>query len=331
MYEVMRKYYIFGYSDYIKNSLDDIISESNVKYFDLFKPTSKVKWIIHRLFVSRYTHCFSRILMPIWGKTYWEGNEPEKDSDAVLLLYEINPISNKQDWIMHVKKTHPSIKVVYIFTNIIDANNEWRLHRILNRRELYDIVMTFNKSDAEKYNLTHYEGVFSPKKIDQSLVDSAKPYDVYFCGLDKGRLKLLNEIYMCLTSKGITCRFDVIYPQIDVNPDAKGIVTHTSLVDNDTMLANVLKCKCILEVMVDRTQPGSSLRMCESIAYGKKLLTNNPFAKEKSFYNKKQMFYFDSPDDIDIDFIRSSIEEADYAEKDSLSPRNLLAFIDSQV
>ena len=331
----VEKYYIFGYSDYIKNSLADILSLKNVLYFDLYRPSNIFKRIIHRVFISRYTHLLSRILIPLWKNVYWLGETIDKDKVCVVVLYEINPISNKQEWIDCMRKLYPKMRFVYIFTNIIDRNNEWRLRRIVRNRNLYDLVLTFNRADAEKYGLDYYEGVFSRKSVSSALIQKAVQTDVYFCGLDKGRLKTLGEIYCYLKKRGINCVFDIIYPkddlELDDGVDPCGFRLHSEMLQNDVMLANVIKCECILEVLVDVTQPGSSLRMCEAVVYGKKLLTNNPFIFEKYFYDEAQMFYFKKPQDIDIQFIQQPNKHKDYLPEDLLSPKRLLDFIEKRV
>lgn len=326
-----KKYHIFGYSDYIKNSLNDIIDLDNVYYYECFEGCNYKERIIHRLFVSRYSHLFSGLIMPVWKNKYWLNRKPKKTDDIVLILYEINPLSNKIQWIRSVRNEFPNAKIVYIFTNIIDEHRMWRVNQIASNRELFDLVLTFNKSDADKYEMTHYEGVFSAKVINPKLIQEAEQCDVYFCGLDKGRLVFLKEIYDYLTSHGIKCIFDIIYPEDNGIEETDGFRYHKELINNDEMLANVNKAKCILEVMVDRTQPGSSLRMCESIAYKKKLLTNNSYITEKPFFNEKQMKYFDKPEDIDIKYILNDIDESDYLPKDLLSPTKLLEFIEGHL
>ena len=325
------QFYIFGYSDYIKNSLNDIIDLPEVKYYDLYYDQSRVKRITHRIFVSKHVKVFSKLIMPFWYKTYWKDKEPSLNEIPIIVLYEINPLSNKTQWIRKIKNQYPNAKIIYIFTNIIDDHNLWRMKQILSERNLYDLVLTFNMSDAEKYNIDYYEGVFSPKTISGEIMENIEENDVYFCGLDKGRLPLLMDIYEHLEHMGIKCTFDVIFPQTIPSKEYKGIRLHSKLINNDEMLAYVQKSKCILEVMVDRSQPGSSLRMCESIVYKKKLLTNNPYVMEKPFYNKKQMLFFDSPKDINKDFIYNKLQNSDYLETSLLSPKKLLGFICNKV
>ena len=325
------KYYILGYSDYIRNSLCDIINLESVTYYDSFKGNNFFERCIHRLFVSRYVHAFSFIMMPFWKNKYWGGKKPNRNDECILILYEINPLSNKIQWIKQVKKDFPHIKIVYIFTNIIDAHRMWRLNQINKHRDLYNLILTFNRSDAEKYNMTHYEGVFSAKKIDKKLLAEADECDVYFCGLDKGRLRFLKKIYDYLVENGVHCIFDIIYPENTSVEQTENFRYHSKLIDNDQMLANVNKAKCILEVMVDKSQPGSSLRMCESIAYKKKLITNNPFASEKYFFNKEQMRYFDQPEDIDIQYITKDLNDEMYLPQDFLSPTKFLEFLEKRL
>ena len=269
--------------------------------------------------------------MTFCKKMYFKDDKIELDDSSVLIMYEINPLSNKQQWIRQMRKDYPGIKIVYIFTNIIDEHRLWRIEQIKKDRDLYDLVLTFNKNDADKYNIDYYEGVFSPLKISNDLVDKAEECDVYFCGLEKGRLPLLISLYETLTSKNVKCIFDIIHVKESEKEYYDGIRYHSQLLDNEEMLANVMKSKCILEVMVDTTQPGSSLRMCESIVFKKKLLTNNPYVKEKSFFNPKQMCYFNTPESIDVSFIFKEIEEDEYSDSNLLSPTKLLNYIEQRM
>ena len=325
------QYYIFGYSDYIKNSLSDVLNLPNVEYYDLYNTTNCIKQLVHRVFVSRHVHLLSKIMMPFCKKMYLRGRNISINSSTILIMYEINPLSNKQQWIRQMRKDYPGIKIVYIFTNIIDEHRLWRIEQINKNRDLYDLVLTFNKSDAEKYNMDYYEGVFSALKISEDLVEKAEECDVYFCGLEKGRLPMLISLYETLTSQNIKCIFDIIYAKESERQYYEGVRYHDQLLNNEQMLANVMKSKCILEVMVDTTQPGSSLRMCESIAFKKKLLTNNPYAKEKTFFNPKQMYYFSTPENIDASFIFNRLEENEYLDSDLLSPIKLLDYIEQRM
>lgn len=325
------QYYIFGYSDYIKNSLSDVLELPNVKYFDLFTTGNFVKKLIYRVFVSKHAHLLSKLLMPFCKNMYFKDDKIELNDSSVLIMYEINPLSNKQQWIRQMRKDYPGIKVVYIFTNIIDEYRMGRIEQIKKNEDLYDLVLTFNKNDADKYNIDYYEGVFSPIKISNDLVTEAEECDVYFCGLEKGRHSMLISLYETLTSQNVKCIFDIIYAKESEKKHYKGIRYHDRLIDNEEMLANVMKSKCILEVMVDTTQPGSSLRMCESIAFKKKLLTNNPYVKEKTFFNPKQMCYFCTPDSIDVSFIYEEIGLDEYSDSDLLSPIKLLNYLEQKI
>ena len=191
--------------------------------------------------------------------------------------------------------------------------------------------MTFNELDANKYGMTHYEGVFSPKRIGEELLNKAEESDLYFCGLEKGRLPEIVSVYEKMRDCGIKCNFNVIYANTQDRKYPKEIHYYDGLIDNDEMLAGVIKSSCILELMVDKSQPGSSLRMCESIAYGKKLLTNNPFAKDKAFYNEKQMRYFKTAENIDISFITEEVIDSDMSDRSLLSPIHMLEFIESDL
>lgn len=325
------KFYIFGYAEYMKNAIEDILVREDVCYFDLFEGKNLFEKSMHRVFVSRHIRLFSKLIMPFWANRYLNGQTIMQGELPVFIMYEINPLSNKVQWIKKMKKSYPELKIVYIFTNIITGHNMWRLDQIQKHPELYDIIITFNRTDAEKYGMLHIEGIFSPKIPSKEAFDKAEESDIYFCGLDKGRLNDLISVYTRLSQEGINCNFHVIYAKPENRLYKDRIHYHDTLIDNQEMLAGVLKSKCVLELMVDRTQPGSSLRMCEAVAYRRKLLTNNSFAAEKPFFNADQMQIFNVPEEINVDFIREAGDKSKYVDPSRLSPHRLLKMVEETI
>jgi hypothetical protein len=110
----------------------------------------------------------------------------------------------------------------------------------------------------------------------------------------------------------------------------KGIHYQENLIDYKENLSHVMNTRCVVDVMQEGAD-GFTPRLWESILYDKHLLSNNPVLENSRYY---------IPDNIHL--LNKGIEELDYSWikhdatypeelKDSLSPVNLLKFIDSHL
>ena len=98
----------------------------------------------------------------------------------------------------------------------------------------------------------------------------------FFCGLDKGRRAIIEQLRNRLESCGIKCDFNIV--------DSKHKLPY------EVIVSKIVQTKCILEILMDTSQSGSSLRAAEAIAYKKKLLTNNAFIKSKGIFQMTSSF-----------------------------------------
>ena len=77
---------------------------------------------------------------------------------------------------------------------------------------------------------------------------------------------------------------------------------------------------------------GYTQRMCEAIAYDKKILTNNVEVKNAPFFNEKYISLYSDITDIDVSFLKDNLNDiVDYGFKEQLSPKNLLSFIEKNL
>lgn len=73
------------------------------------------------------------------------------------------------------------------------------------------------------------------------------------------------------------------------------------------VVKKILGCDCILEV-INEGQDGNTLRFKEAICYNRRLLTNNQSVYESEYYNPDWIQVFDSPDQIDVEWIKKAID-----------------------
>ena len=190
----------------------------------------------------------------------------------------------------YIKKKNPNCKTILYFWNIV---SEYKIYQELFKDNNIDEFWTFDKNDAEKYNMK-YNPQFYTNNV--KLNKKNNKYDVLFLGRPKSRkeaiLKLKNE----LIEKDLRVNFKIIEKEKDYIP-------------YDNYLEILAKTKCILDYNQDG-QIGLSLRPMEALFLEKKLITNNEDIKNYNFYNPNNIFIL-GEDNIEKikDFIEKPYEK----------------------
>ena len=76
----------------------------------------------------------------------------------------------------------------------------------------FDLSISYDKVDAQKYNILYHPTPYSLYPFDQK--NNLQPSDVYFVGRAKNRLDEIIESYEKLTDMGFSCDFHIT----DVDP-----------------------------------------------------------------------------------------------------------------
>lgn len=337
----MVKYIFFGYSDYTKAMFWDIITQNNVCYFE-FQPKSVIHKIVKYIAITR-KGIMHYLPIFIKNKIYTFFYNPKfinKEDCPIFIFFELSPMAANIDFIFHLNTKYPQMKSVFYFFNILPAESSWFISKMNGMKSLYDKVLSFDEIDAEKYGLIHYD-LFMSNLIKENRKDKgSQKNDLLFLGQNKERINLLSEIYEFLTPKNILCKFKIysdssqknILEEIisDINIDSyEGIDFFNQWQSYSDIIDETLSTQCILEIVKDPSHSGCTLRTMEAIVLKKKLLTNNRYIVDKAFFNKNQMSVFNSPEEIDVDFIKKEMNEEDFVDPELVSPKKLLQFIDS--
>lgn len=266
----------------------------------------------------------SRMLCPSWFRK-------EKCPYKAIILYEGNAFLWRPDFLNYFKKRYPEIKLVFLLTNIIGSYPESAINgRVPLFASLFDAIITYDADDAAQNGLLYYEGMYSPPTFLSESEKAADPqYDLYFCGLDKGRLQHLLDIYDLCASKGLACRFDIVYPEAESPRD--GISYHASHIPYEEMILRSCSARALLELLSSPSRRGTTLRPYEAYALHKKIVTNNQSIKEKEWYNKSQIKILEHIEDIDPDWIRTPIPDNEAYDIENLSPKHFIDFLDSSL
>ena len=76
---------------------------------------------------------------------------------------------------------------------------------------------------------------------------------------------------------------------------------------------------------------GHTIRACEAIAFNKKMLTNNSYIKEADFFDTNNFCYYDSLNNIDMEFVKSERLPSSYQYINLISPYRFMKFIDEHL
>ena len=222
-----------------------------------------------------------------------------------------------------LKRRHPELRRIIYFDDTIQfcTTRIARLYPDLLKNQ-YDCVLSYNPADVKQYGFTFSRVYFS--KIPVENLQKLQKVDLVFIGNVKDRLSLIISIYQKLHKK-VKCNFVVVGVKKRTQVE-DGITYRSTYIPYLSYLENEIAGNCILEILKGDTQ-GCSYRVWEAVYYNKKLLTNWKGIFSFPYYNPKYMRYFETADDIDVDFLQSG-ESVNYGYSNENSPIHLLELID---
>ncbi len=239
-------------------------------------------------------------LKSIWYSLYSCASFFNKDMDQYIIFPENNPVSFSGKYLSYLRNKYPKLVMLFEFTNVCGKYNN--LRKLSQVSDLYDHIITFNKTDSRQYGFLFQPLCYSLHKPE----DSEFPYtDVLFVGRNKGRLPQLISIYDRLSQLGLKCTFFVTGVSSENQVPRSGIIYNRHMPYRD-VLKRVNHANCILELLEDNNNY-FSLRTFESLIYRKKLITTNLEILEAPFFTPSQMLHIKSPDDITGSFFAEPV------------------------
>lgn len=321
-------YVICGTGGYYNIGYQDIMGLPNVVYHDsYFSGIDNVfiKALVRLTFskkINKYVHNpFSLFIYPKIYKHTFNIDTPICFIIFGHLTYLIN-----SSYISYLRRTYSSVKIVLFMQDLVSRFPEIDIE---DCKKIFDIVLSYDKGDCEKYDLIFHPTPMSYVDItpSQDIYES----DVYYLGLAKGRYDKICKAYKKCIDLGLRCDFHVL----QTPPDAirlRGIHYDKNYMSYEENLMRVIKTKVILEIMQPNAD-GYTPRLWESIVYDKHLITNNQSVKTSDYYNKESLIglsEFIQSDSSIIKWIKTKVNHKK-SMKELLSPIHLLDFIDSKL
>ena len=298
----------------IGNPLGGTLAAAKAYGAILSKPINNI-WLRRLLRVHQSQRLNSIVELPfkcVWDKALFDTSRLDPNDEIYFLFYENAKLSGSPNYFNHLRKKYKNCKLIYCLANPIEGWNPKIWERWQYLLGFYDKVITFNRSDAEKWGLSFCD--YWPCLLPEKTFQPENASDVFFVGIAKDRLSKIISVYERLTDAGLKCSFYITGVPKAQQKYSGDIHYCENITDDfmtyDEVLQHDKNTKCVLEIL-PFGQKYSSLRVCEALWYHKKLLTTNLNAPQEWFYNSEIVQCFSNADEIDIDFIRQPFTAED--------------------
>lgn len=307
---MMKKLIVLGNGvDWCSKSLIGFANNSNVfilnKRIPVSEKTQKVAQIYFSYKINKYVSMPFKKFWYSWIENYILNNISDGDY-VYLLIYDHNVFGGERTFIEYVRKKFSKIKIVYIFTNIVELSAAKEKNYVEKLNDWYDVVFAFDPEDAKKYNFAYSPLIYDPDPAYNKDTMENKENTVFYVGQAKDRLPSLMNVYQKLKKLGVRCNFHI------ANVPKKDIISAEDIVYNQWMsyeeaVTDIQKSTCLLDA-IQRNSTGLTIKTCEAVCYDKKLITTNKHVTEYPFYDSRYIRIVESIDDIDEAFFNENKE-----------------------
>lgn len=222
-------------------------------------------------------------------------------------------------FVQYLRKKYKNCYLVFFFDGRVDVfKREYKHFSIEQMKKIFDIVISYNKSDTEKYGLL----LKRPKLIDYKVYQYSGRYknsDAFFVGAAKDRLKDIFDVYKKLSNAGLKCDFHITDVDTKDQLYAESI-SYNKRMEYSEVLSRVAATKCVVNIL-EGGNSGITLRDYEAIAFEKLLITNNyGFSKTDLFIRENTIFVDEISNSIDK--IKNKVMPIHWPVKEEFNSKN---------
>lgn len=332
---VPNKYnYVFLASrqDYYKNAFADCINLPNARYYTDNVFLNLKRNPLFRVHFGRLNYFIKLPLKKIWNSSFCKRLSFENEKPICFIVWGDWPMYFREtDYAAYLRNKYPSCKIVWFLQDLFLIQKDLYGNNVDVKKEfgIYDLIISYDKGDCQKYGFTYHQTVMSYTKIlDNEKIPNS---DVLFIGKDKGRLDLLSQICRKLSDKGLICDFKFFQVPKKDQIKVDGISYFDEKMSYDELLQYTKKTKCLVELM----QPGAhnfTFRTWEALIYDKFLITNNDTIIDSNYFFPDSMCCIKTVEDITdtfIEKIKNSLVQYNF--RDAISPIYLLIFLEKNI
>lgn len=311
-------------NDYYEAAYADVKRDSEAVYVDTLIPfkSGLINFVYNHHFGVRISRIVNLPGKSLWNRFYLKNDFSRDDKVCFVLFTRYLPLV-RYGLLKYLRKHYPKCKIVLFYQDLAAKVKGMDPNRV---SDCFDLVLSFDQDDCKRYGWQYYPLVYS--KIDVPENSGIPRSDVYFVGKAKDRLADILSAYEQLRDHGYVCDFHIV----GVKPSERRFESEIDYCDQLPYMENlqrIAKTNCMLEIM-QKGGHGYTLRYCEAIAYGKKLLTDNPEVSTAPFFSKDRISVFTKPSDMDLSIL-DSVGDVDYHFVENISPMRMLEFIDGKL
>ena len=227
----------------------------------------------------RYKNFFARCLRKIGAKLHIKepflyNKEIHKIDTNNIIIFDALITKEFLQWVL---KLHKDKRIIFYYYNPVVKS--FNIKDIPNDIECW----SYSEKDSEDFNIKYNHQFYVN---DIVLKKTAEKFDVYFCGLDKGRMRALLNLETIFKEQGLKCKIKIMPTRWYQRWFNKRYEKNISY---EQILSDISTSKAILDYNND-IQSGYTLRVMEAIFFRKKLISNNINLKRSIFYNPDNIF-----------------------------------------
>lgn len=323
--------FFWGSEDYYKAAFSDIENLSNVIYIQSIPRTeNRILTTFHKIHNS--TRINKRLNIPfknIWFPLYFSDSF-ENENKIVFVFHAAYYWLKGSNYFEYLRRKYPTSKLVFILMDTVDSYKRYFADRftegfdISYLRKSFDLLLTYNKSDSEKFNIEYYPSIYSTRHASKN---EEPTYDIFFVGRAKDRLSDIHYAYKKLTEKGFACNFYIsgVEPKRQEYPNR---IHYNEYLSYNDVIKNIQRTRGLLEI-VQGNSNGFTFRLDEALVFDKNIITNNPIVTNIPYRDSEKIFNFETINDITYgDFLKASLQSYHY--QGDYSPVKLLEYLENK-
>ena len=229
------------------------------------------------------------------------------------------------EYIQYLRNKYPNSKFVKLHRDLIKIAHLHSDYNEKNLNEYFDVRMSYDENEAEKFGLYHFNEIES--KIDVPISSDYPLSDVFFAGKAKDRLSKIFAAYYILADAGLKCDFYLTGVPDSERKSLPGITYADHFMPYNEMLFRSINSRCMLDINQEGAV-GYTSRILEAIIYNKKIIVDNEVVKDMPYFKTGYIQYSDMRT-IDPSFVTDNEEAVDYHYNGEFSPIHLIEQIES--
>ena len=299
-------------NDWCEKSLTDIKYYENTKLINTPLPYT-TKGIVAKLIKLHYSQTIEKYFeLPfkrVWYSFFSKYISDNPNEPLVLVIYDRNRLANNIPFLMYLRNHFKTIKLVYVFTNIVKISGAGNNNFLDKLNDYFDVVYAFDPNDAIKYNFKYSPLVYSDNSDHNIEIED----DVFYIGRAKDRYSMLISVFERLLSFGLKTNFS-IYGVPESQQKYTDYIKYNVMVPYDEVLKHIQKANCLLDVIQGESE-GFTIKVCEAVFYNKLLITTNKKIYDAPFFNPNYIKVICDANDITEEFF-TNCDKVYYSQED---------------